>query len=109
MVSPVYFSMEQAPLLAQWVGWVSPMHHAADGIMKSFLGQTNIWGEFLFLVPVTVLAIRSASGRCAGGNLRSYTGSGAVHLAGPAGAAGLATTLNGKRRRSSPSSLQITT
>ena len=49
MISPVFFTMEQAPLLMRWLGWVSPFRYAADGIMKSLSGRTDIWGEFVVL------------------------------------------------------------
>lgn len=57
MVSPVYFSMEQAPLFSRWVGYVSPMRYAADGIMKSLSGSTDIWTEFALLVGFAVLTL----------------------------------------------------
>ena len=50
LVSPVFFSMERAPLVVQWLGWVSPMRYAADGVMKALSGQTDVWVEFLVLV-----------------------------------------------------------
>ena len=49
MVSPVFFTMEQAPLLLQWLGWVSPMRYAADGMTASLSGRTDIWLEFAVL------------------------------------------------------------
>ncbi len=49
MLSPVFFTMEQAPLLLRWLGWVSPFRYAADGIMKSLSGRTDIWLEFAVL------------------------------------------------------------
>ena len=54
MVSPVFFSMEQAPTMMRWLGWVSPFRYAADGIMKSLSGRTDIWGEFAVLVGFAV-------------------------------------------------------
>ena len=39
-ISPVYFSMEQAPYLMRLLGWVSPLRYAADGMMKTFSGST---------------------------------------------------------------------
>lgn len=49
MMSPVFFTMDQAPLLLKYLGWVSPMRYGADGIMKSLSGQTDIWIEFVVL------------------------------------------------------------
>jgi len=49
VISPVFFTMEQAPLVLQWLGWVSPMRYAADGMMKSLSGNTDVWVEFAIL------------------------------------------------------------
>ena len=54
MVSPVFFTMEQAPLALKIVGWVSPMRYAADGIMKSISGQGDIWVELAVLAGTAV-------------------------------------------------------
>lgn len=62
MVSPVFFTMDQAPLALRLLGWVSPMRYAADGITKSISGQTDVWFEFLilagFAAATTVLGLR---------------------------------------------------
>lgn len=50
MVSPVFFTMEQAPRVLKLVGWVSPMRYAADGITKTISGQDDIWVELTVLV-----------------------------------------------------------
>ena len=50
VISPVFFTMDQAPVALQWVGWVSPMRYAADGVMKSLSGRTDIWTEFIILL-----------------------------------------------------------
>ena len=52
--SPVFFTMDQAPMLLKWLGWVSPMRYAADGVMESLSGSTDIWTEFLILVGFAV-------------------------------------------------------
>ena len=57
IVSPVFFTMEQAPLILQWLGWASPMRYAADGVMKSLSGQTDVWLEFLILVGFATTTI----------------------------------------------------
>jgi len=54
VVSPVFFSMEQAPLVLQWLGWVSPMRYAADGIVKSLSGNYDIWLEFTVVAGFAV-------------------------------------------------------
>ena len=42
MVSPVFYTMEQAPLLLRWLGYVSPLRYAADGLSASLAGQTDV-------------------------------------------------------------------
>lgn len=49
MISPVFFTMDQAPLILQIIGWVSPMRYAADGITKSISGDSQIWVELIVL------------------------------------------------------------
>jgi len=49
MVSPVFFTMDQAPRVLQLVGWVSPMRYAADGLTKAISGDSNIWVELIVL------------------------------------------------------------
>ena len=56
IVSPVFFTMDQAPLVLQLIGWVSPMRYAADGITKAISGDSDIWIE---LVVLTVFALVS--------------------------------------------------
>lgn len=50
IISPVFFTMEQAPTVLRWLGWVSPMRYAADGVMKTLSGETDILVEFLVLI-----------------------------------------------------------
>lgn len=59
MLSPVFFTMEQAPLLLRWFGWVSPFRYAADGIMKALSGRTDVWAEVAILTgfAVTMMAL----------------------------------------------------
>lgn len=49
LISPVYFSMEQAPLLLRWLGYASPMTYAADGITASLSGRTDVFVETMVL------------------------------------------------------------
>ena len=42
--------MEQAPLLLRWLGYVSPLRYAADGLSASLTGGTDV------AVEVAVLA-----------------------------------------------------
>ena len=44
-----------APLLLMWLGYVSPFRYAADGIMKSLSGRSDIWGEFAILAGFAVV------------------------------------------------------
>lgn len=57
MVSPVFFSIERAPLLIRIVGQVSPVRYAADGIMKSFSGRTDVWSELAVLSGFAVVTM----------------------------------------------------
>lgn len=49
MVSPVFFTMEQAPFILKLIGWVSPMRYAADGIAKAISGDSQVWVELVIL------------------------------------------------------------
>ena len=49
LLSPAYFSMEQAPLLLRWLGYASPMTYAADGITASLSGRTDLFVETVVL------------------------------------------------------------
>ena len=49
MVSPVFFTMEQAPLLLRWLGYVSPLRYAADGLSASLTGRTDVSVEIAVL------------------------------------------------------------
>jgi ABC-2 type transport system permease protein len=57
LVSPVFFTMDQAPLVLQLVGWVSPMRYAADGITKSISGDSQIWVELIVLTGFAVVSL----------------------------------------------------
>jgi len=57
MISPVFFTMEQAPLLLKMLGYVSPLRYAADGIMESFSGGTYVWSEMAILVGFAILTL----------------------------------------------------
>ena len=57
VASPVFFSMEQAPIALKLLGWVSPMRYAADGVMKSLSGQTDVFFEFVILTMFACLSI----------------------------------------------------
>jgi len=54
VMSPVFFSMDRAPLIFQWLGLVSPMRFASDGIMKVLSGQNGIWLEFLIVLGFAI-------------------------------------------------------
>ena len=58
VISPVYFTMEQAPAFMRWLGYISPLRYAADGITASFSGRTDIWFE-LFVLLLTALVTMS--------------------------------------------------
>ena len=54
MLSPVFFSIDQAPVALKWIGWISPMRYAADGISKSLSGRTDVWIELLVVAVFTI-------------------------------------------------------
>ena len=56
-VSPVFFTMEQAPAVMRALGWVSPLRYAADGLMKSLSGQPDVGLELTVLTGFAVLAM----------------------------------------------------
>ena len=57
MVSPVFFTMEQAPLLLRWLGYVSPLRYAADGLSSSLTGRTDVAVEIAVLAASTLGAM----------------------------------------------------
>ena len=57
-LSPVYFTMDQAPLLMKLIGYVSPLRYTADAIEKSLSGQADVWVEMGIL---SVIALGSLS------------------------------------------------
>jgi ABC-2 type transport system permease protein len=60
MVSPVFFTMDQAPLVLQWVGWVSPMRYAADGATKAISGNSHVWVELAVLTGFALASMALA-------------------------------------------------
>ena len=56
-LSPVYFTMEQAPLLLKLLGYVSPLRYAADGITKSLSGQSDVWFELAVLAGFSIVTM----------------------------------------------------
>jgi len=57
MISPVFFTMDQAPLALKVIGWASPMRYAADGITKTISGNNDVWVELLVLVGFAVASM----------------------------------------------------
>ena len=57
MISPVFFTMEQAPLLLRWLGYVSPLRYAADGLSLSLTGGTDVSVEVAVLAASTICAM----------------------------------------------------
>ena len=56
-ISPVYFTMEQAPFLLRLLGYVSPLRYAADGIGKSVSGRGDVWTELAVLAGFAVVTM----------------------------------------------------
>jgi ABC-2 type transport system permease protein len=57
MISPVFFTMDQAPLAFKIIGWVSPMRYAADGISKTISGNNDVWIELVVLVGFAIASM----------------------------------------------------
>ena len=49
MLSPVFYTFEDAPRLFKWLGWISPFRYAADGIEKGLNGHSASWPEITIL------------------------------------------------------------
>ena len=56
-LSPVYFTMEQAPVLLKFFGYVSPLRYAADTIEKSLSGRVDVWFELTVLAGFAVVTM----------------------------------------------------
>ena len=67
MVSPVFFTMEQVPLLLRWLGYVSPLRYAADGLSASLTGA-----ELLFVKGGVIMDRRGGCER-SGVALQNWT------------------------------------
>ena len=57
MVSPVFFTMDQAPLLLRWLGYVSPLRYAADGLSASLTGRSDVGVEIAVLTTSAFVAM----------------------------------------------------
>lgn len=57
LISPVYFSADQAPFLLRMLGYVSPFRYAADGMMVSLSGGTDVWSELFILSIFAVVSM----------------------------------------------------
>ena len=57
VLSPVYYTMEQAPLLIRWFGYVSPLRYAADGISASLSGSTDVLFELAVLACFALVSM----------------------------------------------------
>lgn len=57
MVSPVFFTMDQAPFVLKLIGWVSPMRYAADGLTQSISGNGDIWTEIGILSAFAIASM----------------------------------------------------
>ncbi len=57
IISPVYYTAESAPLLQRWLGVISPMRYAADGISASLGGGEDIWFEIAVLAAYSLVSM----------------------------------------------------
>ena len=62
-LSPVYFTMEQAPLLLRMLGYVSPLRYAADGITKSLAGRADAGFELAVLAGYALVTMAAGAWR----------------------------------------------
>jgi len=62
VLSPVFYTFDNAPRLFKWLGWVSPFRYAADGIEKGLNGQSASWSELTILSGIA-LAVMIAGTR----------------------------------------------
>ena len=60
IISPVYFTMEEAPLVQKWLGYVSPLRYAADAIDASLSGRSDV------LIELAVLSAFAIAAMCLG-------------------------------------------
>lgn len=56
-ISPVYFPIEQAPLVMRALGVVSPFRYAADGMMTSLSGSTDVLTELVILSAFAIVSM----------------------------------------------------
>lgn len=56
-LSPVYFTMDQAPLLMKLIGYISPLRYAADAIEKSLSGSADVWAELAILSVIALVSM----------------------------------------------------
>ena len=57
IISPVYFTMDQAPLVQRWLGFVSPLRYAADAIDASLSGRSDVLVELAVLSACAIAAM----------------------------------------------------
>ena len=57
VISPVYFTMDQAPGAVRWLGYISPVRYAADGLTASLQGRADIGTELIVLSAFAVVAM----------------------------------------------------
>jgi len=55
MISPVFFTMDQAPSVLRYVGYVSPVRYAADALNTALSGSNDVLIEMI--VPGCIGAI----------------------------------------------------
>jgi len=55
MLSPVFYTLDNAPRLFKWLGWISPFRYAADGMEKGLNGQSASWSELTILTGAAIV------------------------------------------------------
>ena len=57
LLSPVFYTFNDAPRLFQWLGYISPFRYAADGIEKGFNGQMPSSPEIAVLTGAAIVSM----------------------------------------------------
>ena len=57
MISPVFFSMDQAPIALRYVGYISPVRYAADALNKALSGNNDVVIEMIVLGVIGAIGL----------------------------------------------------
>ena len=57
LLSPVFYTFDDAPKLFKWLGFISPFRYAADAIEKGFNGQNPSFPEMGVLAGTALVSM----------------------------------------------------